>query len=409
MRHLIKSAALKLGFEIRRTHAAARPSSEVVELTARGVRRGAVLISYIIEPFILQRDDPALKTHNHFGESALIAETYRELGYDVDIIDYRNAAFVPRKDYALFTGARTNFARIAQQLGPACLKIAHLDTAHWLFNNHASYLRGLALQQRRGVTVNSLRTVEFNLAVEYADYAVVKGSTAFAAATYAYAGKPLFMSVNPASVVFPWREDKDYHRCRKNFLWLGSGGLVHKGLDLTLEAFAALPECHLFVCGPVEEERHFARAYENELYGLPNIHTFGWMEVGGPEFADIAGQCIGMVYPSCSEGMAGSVVNCMQAGLIPLVSYQSGVAVEDFGTILHESSVEEITAAVRATAALPVEELRAKCRRTWEYARQRLTRERFAEEYRETIDAIVARRRAAPGRRSLQRAGGEQQ
>lgn len=391
MKRFIKNAALAFGLEIKRAPAAVRDvTGEVVELKAPGPARGSVLISYIIQPFLLKADDPLLKTHTHFSESVIMAETYRSLGYDVDIIDYRNAAFLPQKDYALFTGARTNFARIADRLGPGCLKIAHLDTAHWLYNNHASYERGLALLQRRGVTVGGMRTVEFNLAVEYADCAVVKDGNGFASGTYGYARKPLFASVTPSASAAPWRQDKDFDRCRRSFLWLGSGGLVHKGLDLTLEAFAGLSDVHLYVCGPVEEERHFARVYERELYRLPNIHTLGWIDVTAPAFADIAARCIGVVYPSCAEGMAGSVVNCLQAGLLPLVSYQSGIAVEGFGTTLRESSVEEIREAVQETAELPVTAVKEQSRSAWEYARQRLTAECFAAEYRTIVGRIIA-------------------
>ena len=35
--------------------------------------------------------------------------------------------------------------------------------------------------------------------------------------------------------------------------------MVHKGLDLVLEAFAGMPEYHLTVCGPVAKEKDFER------------------------------------------------------------------------------------------------------------------------------------------------------
>jgi hypothetical protein len=47
--------------------------------------------------------------------------------------------------------------------------------------------------------------------------------------------------------------------------------MVHKGLDLVLEAFADMPEYHLTVCGPIQKEQDFERAYYRELYQVPNI------------------------------------------------------------------------------------------------------------------------------------------
>ena len=60
--------------------------------------------------------------------------------------------------------------------------------------------------------------------------------------------------------------------------------MVHKGLDLVLEAFAATPELQLTVCGPVDRERNFNDFYRRELYRTPNIRTVGWIDVAGREF-----------------------------------------------------------------------------------------------------------------------------
>ena len=71
--------------------------------------------------------------------------------------------------------------------------------------------------------------------------------------------------------------------------------MVHKGLDLVLEAFAGMPEYHLTVCGPVASEKDFERGYNQELYHTPNIHTFGWIDVDSPKFINLAAQCVGIV------------------------------------------------------------------------------------------------------------------
>lgn len=390
MRKIVKDIVSKLGIEIKRRNPKDFESKVVSLKTKNGSSKGNVLLSYVIEPFLLKAGEPVSNAHTHDWESLQIARTFLDLGYSVDVIDYRNGDFIPEKNYAIFIAARTNFERIARLLNEDCVKIVHLDTAHWLFNNQASYSRSLALQRRRGVTVTpvSQRIVAPNLAIEYADYATMLGNQ-FTFNTYSYAQKPIYRVSIPTCVLYPWPEDKDFESCRKNFLWFGSGGLVHKGLDLLLEIFVGMPEYHLTICGPIEKEEGFINAYSKELYQTPNIHTIGWVNVESSGFIGITKNCIGLIYPSCSEGQCGAVVTCLQAGLIPIVSSESGVDMGDFGVILKDCSTDEIKNTIQNVSNLPPEELKQMARKAWEFARANHTRERFAEEFKNAILSIM--------------------
>ena len=121
--------------------------------------------------------------------------------------------------------------RVGARLSPECVRILHIDTAHWLFHRHAQYSRLFDLQQRRGATLRTRKILEPNLAIEYADCATMVGNE-FTGGTFAYANKMIHRV--PISTVYqaPWPDGKDFDRCRNNYLWFGSLGLVHKGLDL---------------------------------------------------------------------------------------------------------------------------------------------------------------------------------
>jgi len=167
--------------------------------------------------------------------------------------------------------------------------------------------------------------------------------------------------------------------------------MVHKGLDLVLEAFVQMPKYHLTVCGPVTKEKDFEQAYCQELYHTANIDTYGWIDIGSPAFIDLANSCLGMVYPSCSEGSAGAVLTCLQAGLIPIVSYESGVEVsDDFGVILHNCSIEEIKETVQRLSSLSAQELEQMARNAWEFARANHTMKKFDEECRLMVGKLIA-------------------
>jgi len=349
-----------------------------------------VLISYLVEPFVFKPNQPILSSHTRYWEALQVVKTFLDFGYGVDVISCNNNAFTPRRDYAFFVDTRFNFERIVPLLNKSCVKILHGETAHMLFHNAAGSKRLLALYERRGVMLQVRRWERFSKAIEYADYITIYGN-AFTIATYLNTGKPLFPLPISTTVLQPWPASKDFDACRGRFLWFGSGGMVHKGLDLVLEAFAGLPECYLTVCGPVQKEKDFVQAFYKELYETPNIHTVGWVDTQSIKFREITASCIGLVYPSCSEGQSGAVVECLHAGLIPIISRESGVDVNDFGTALETCSIEEIRNAVRMVSHLPAQELQKMARAAWEFARANHTRERFAEEYRKVITQIMAR------------------
>jgi Glycosyl transferases group 1 len=354
--------------------------------------KGNVLLSFINDPFFLKPGQSPSIAHHHDWESLQMAKTLLELGYCVDVINYNNTRFVPTKEYAILIDARWNLERLGPLLNKDCLKIMHIDTAHWVFHNTALLRRHLEFQQRKKVTPHLRRLQHPNLAIQYADCATMKGNE-FTLGTFSFADKPIYPIPTAAPVLYPWPERKDFEQCRKRFLWFGSGGLIHKGLDLVLDAFTDMPQYHLTVCGPIAEEKDFVQVYQKELYETGNIDTIGWVDVGSAKFAEITNRCAGLIYPSCSEGRAGSVVIAMHAGLIPIVSYESGVDVDDFGYTLEDCSIEKIKERICMVAELPAAELKGRAKRAWESARATHTKEKFAEEYRRGISKFIAAHR----------------
>ena len=383
-----------------------------------GAVRGRALVAHEFEALVLPRGAPVPVRHNNLGEAVAMREALLGLGFAVDAISRERSRFRPRARYDLFVGARQNFARIAATLPPDCIKVAHLDTAHWLVNNAAVLSRELALRDRRGVAIDSHKFIGINRAIETADYATLIGND-FDYESYAFAGKPVFEVPNPSAVTYPWFEDKDFAAARTRFLWIGSRGLVHKGLDLVLEAFARMPEVHLTVCGPIHEEPAFEAAFRRELYETPNIETLGWVDIASPAFAELLKRTVALVYPSAAEACCGTVVNSMQAGLIPVASRELGVDIDpDFGMILGDGSVAAVEAAVRSLAARPPADLAAMARRAWTVARASYTRERYGAVFGGAIERIVDEHplprftgfvrmsgtRRAPARRAMLRA-----
>lgn len=206
---------------------------------------------------------------------------------------------------------------------------------------------------------------------------------------FSYAKKPIYQIPISTTVLCDWSEDKDYEACKNRFIWFGGSGMVHKGLDLVLEAFAEMPEYHLTICGPVKNEKDFETAFFKELYQTPNIHTIGWIDISSPKFIEITKNCIGLIYPSCSEGQAGSVTTCLHAGLIPIVSYESGVDTHDFGILLKNCSIDEIKNSIKELSENSINNLIIRSRKEWEFAREYYTKEKFSESYKNFVINVL--------------------
>lgn len=391
----LRSEARRLYGKYRRKLSGA--DRRVARLPARGERRGSLLFSYIVDPFLMESAERIPYSHTHFWESYTIAHTWAGLGYDVDCVSWTNRDFVPRESYDLVIDVRTNLERWAP-LVPGALKVLHADTAHYSFHNQAQQRRLEDLARRRGIAVMEHKRLPENRAAEVADAIVVLGNR-FTRSTYAFAGKPVLHVPVSVPFTYPWSEGKDFAAVRRRHLWFGSGGLVHKGLDLVLEAFAAMPDHELWICGPIRRERDFERTYFRELYRTPNIRTLGWVDVAPASFLALAKSCLGLVYPSCSEGGGSSVYTCMHAGLVPLINFEVSVDVDSrFGVPLPRVDPASIGSAVRGLSARPAAELEAMARAARGQALAASSKELFAASYRRAAESLIdgSFRRLAP-------------
>lgn len=379
-RRVVEAARWRVGLDFHSTMSCFTPF---------GTPRGRILVSHRIEGFVLDPTHPKLARHNQFHEALAMTEALLDRGYAVDVVSHRRRQPTPRGDYDLFIGTRGNFEMLASRLDRRCIRVVTLDTTHWLYNNHVSLGRSLEVQRQRGITPERDIEIDRNRAIEFADYGLMLGNE-FVYSTYAFAGKPIFELANPAITEWDWPHDKNHDAARKRFLWLSSRGMAHKGLGRVLEAFGTMPDLHLTVCGPVVEEPNFCRAYRRELWHSPNIEVRGWIDVTGAEFTELANTTLAHVFASCAEAQAGSVVNCMGAGLIPVVSRQVGMDVSPrFGIELADDSVQGIRDAVRALSERPAPELAAMSRQAWLTARSRHSMTRYKTIVGSTIDRIL--------------------
>lgn len=354
----------------------------IVHFDPKLPRKGDVLISYTTLPFI---NPNTLNGHTNRWECMCIVQLFIDLGYAVDVVDYTNQNFVPKKHYRYCIDVGNNLKKFSEHLPPECIKIYHITGADWKFQNEAETKRLRDLEKRRGVRLLARRTVPPSDNIEYANVASILGND-FTLGTYGCTRKHIQRIPISTTHTYPSPENRNFEDIKRNFVWIGGSGMVHKGLDLVLEAFSNLPEFTLTIFGKMDDD--FAKTYAKELFETPNISYEGTIDLGSEKFLNTASNSIGLIFPSCSEGSSGGVVTAMHAGLIPIISYESGVNVGDFGVILKENTSEEIVRQVRIIASADPENLRKRSIQTWNYAQNNYTRQNFLQEYKKFIQTL---------------------
>lgn len=358
-----------------------RKSKPVIRLKGGARSRGCVAISYLTWPFIEGLDEGKMRGHTNAYEVMEIAHSFQDQGFRVDICDWDNKDYQPPSDCRVAIDIHANLERWDTILPNECLRVLHATGPHWLSYNRGELDRIAAIRDRRGVALTPWRQVSPSKAVEIADRATVLGNQ-YTIDTFSFAGKPFARIPISSAYELPWPEKRDFAEAKKRFLWVGSFGMVQKGLDLVLEAFAQMPELELTVCGRPEKEGDFYRLYERELKRTPNIHLHGWLDMGSDDFLRISETHASVVYPGSGEGGAGSVIHCMHAGMVPICTRETSVDLLDFGILIKEGSVEAVQIACREMASMTDQEVEIRARKSYEHVRRVHTREQFAKNYR---------------------------
>ncbi|MEK7609634.1 MAG: glycosyltransferase [Patescibacteria group bacterium] len=358
-----------------------------VRMPALGKKKGEVLVSYITEPFTIAPWEKFSNFHTMYWECFEIARLFSERGYACDIIGTNNTKFIPLKPYVACIDAE-GLERLVKYLPTNCKKVFHILISHWDAYNKAEEDRLEQLKKRRGVRLLPRRKMRPSRDAELADYLEGFGNkTIFE--TFKGFGKPVFFIPISAVLKFDFPKNKNFESVRRSFLWLGGGGSVLKGLDLTLEAFAITPQLHLHVCGPVGAEKDFVEEYKNELYNTPNIHFHGRIDIGGEKFAEIVNKCGAVVYPSGGEGSSGAIVQAMHAGLVPIITHETGIQEDSKYIALIEPTPESVSEAVINFSNLTPERIKDKSYSIWKYAQTHYTREEFSKAYAKFIDSVL--------------------
>jgi glycosyltransferase involved in cell wall biosynthesis len=287
-----------------------------------------VLVSYITEPFATGVNN----RHTNLLECYTACEIFDELKYNVDVIDYNKYdSAISYDDYDVIYGFGVSMEKSFVMNGNPFLKrIIYATGCDTVFSNSAGLLRVNEFYKKHGLLcLSSARLVDstWRIQIAFSDLIIALGNN-FVKKTYEIANYTKSSSLNlfyKEEALECQQYNKDFNVSKRNFLWWGSLGAIHKGLDLLLEYFSQNPELNLYICG-YKTEHPFDLYYRKVIEKNKNIMDMGFVTIGSDKYHDLLAKCAASVLPSASEGGAAGIINvCSNANIIPIVTKSCGL------------------------------------------------------------------------------------
>lgn len=348
---------------------------------------GDALVSFITGPLIQAPWEFFTDPHPNYWTCSEVVRLLTVRGYDVDIIDWDNETFIPKKKYDICIDLHHNLERLSPYLGPLCIKAMFVVASYHLFQNNAEKARLNNFEKRRGVKLSQKRRDPLSNNLKYIDFIAGYGNKTVHE-TYPLESKSIIPIPIPAVETYEFPEDKDFEIARTHFLWFGGGGAILKGLDLVVETFATLPHLKLSIIGPSAFEKDFEAIYAKELalpnitrYSKPKIQRDGSVKTDGILVQNILNSCAAIVSLSGSEGGGGATIQAMQAGLFPIITPQTGINENAPSIVITNPSIENITKIVQDFSLLPPEKIKAMAKDVWQFVRNNHTKKHFTKSF----------------------------
>lgn len=348
-----------------------------------------VLISYILNPFKKQS-----KSHTNFFEAITAAEIFNDLGYQVDIVHYEQVCKVLEGYDLIYGFGETLEYFYAKKFNPKTKVINYSTGMHQFLQNVKTMQRVKDVYAKKGIwLINSARLTDKSWfrQIVLSDAVIALGNEAVRESFEPYYKKNIYLLNSPFYLV------KNYSRILDNkepdahnhFIWFGSSGMVHKGLDLCLEFFSQNKRLTLHVCGPVAADKQFIKAFRKELFETSNIILHGFVDIESEKFERLLETSYFAIFPSCSEGGSPSLLTLIgNGGLVALLTPHCSITVPHALTI-NGFSFNEVEHAVKASQKIDIDQLKDFARENAEYVRVENSQERYRHELRKIIEQVI--------------------
>lgn len=342
------------------------------------------LISYSVFHFKNRRS----VKHSNYSESIVIAKLLSNKGFNVDVINADQLCKIDYDKYDLIIGEGLPLFQ-ALKLKARALIVYYATGSHPWQCTEASLERLVDYYKTSGMLADeSLRVQNYKwgVAASCAPYIFCIGNKRTANTFVKHNAVGELSLVNPSFIRTVYKIQEKNEDKLKNFLYFGSAGMLHKGLDLVIEAVKSLPGVRLLVCGYTEGESKFI----NSLNIPTNVKVEGFVNISSPRFSEICNEYAYVILPSVSEGVSTSILTAVgNGGLIPIITAECGIDLElEFVIEISEPTVEMVTKAIESTFGIPLKTYSRLSAKAHQYVEDNYSQKMYEERMNELLDSL---------------------
>lgn len=349
-----------------------------------------VLVSYLNKPFVSKTSH----VHTNLHEAVATAEAFHSLNYSVDLVNYTKSRNYDISSYDVVygLGEAVEYAlKNRQKRSKNPFVIWHGTGASPFYSNPTTITRLKSSFDESGMLFyDSTRFIEkmYPLSYVFSDLIILYGNE-FTKETYSHHTYSPIELISPTSY-FTHEPKPKIKPSDKNYFWFGSAGAIHKGLDIVLQFFFNHPELDLHICGDVKRENAFYEFYKLKISESANIHYYGFVDIASARFKQLMDIGAFSIFPSCSEGIATSVLTTMSnGGMIPIVTRNTGISIRDYGILIEEISPMGVEKAIAESQKLSLEEINRRSENIVAYAKQNYTIENFSKNLKKILNKHI--------------------
>lgn len=346
------------------------------------------LLSYSVYPFIKKNRK---LIHPNFIETYKLNKILDELGYVVDIYNNVYEGKINYDNYDLIIGEGLPISNYFVNKGKKRIKTVNYATgSHPIFNNNRSFERLIKFYNKSGKWLEkSSRIVDnkWSLGSSLSDEYIIIGNEITKNSFQDYTENKSIYTINPPF----YKKVDNVNLSRKNknkFLWFGSYGLLHKGLDVVIETFLERKDMELHICGYLDGESEFIDFYKEQLKSANNIILHGFISVESDIFRELMETCSFVILTSVAEGLATAVITAMgNGGLIPVITKETGIDLS-LGIEVINNDIESLNKALDLSKKLSDLEIIEKSKFNLDFVQKKFNEQCFEENLRKILYKI---------------------